>query len=575
MFAAARERGRDPGRRAPLALLPMLAAPICLWLHGAPRAPDAALLLAAVLPLCALAILAAAGARARLEAVSALGLVGAALATAVGAGAGAGALFWLALAPLDALAAFDAGLILACGAAALIAATGAAAADLLGLPGAEGLARPAVWAIAACGAATLFALACVRGLAGRTAAGARGLARPEEAAGDLVLLHDRSGVALALSGDCAGLLGLPAAALMGRGFFERVHVADRPAFLQAIDRAAGGRGPARAGAAAFRLRAAGAPREGREDPVFLWLDMRARGAGAGRAVAVLRDVSALKTREEELETARAQAEALSLSKDRLLASMSHELRTPLNAIIGFSELLGDAAQAPRDPGKQREYAAIIHQSGQHLLAVVNSLLDLSKIRSGAFALAPAPFAVAPLIEACCDMVRLDAKERGVRLTQAVAPEVGEIVGDTRACRQILINLLSNAVKFTPRGGEARVLARLEGGFLALVVADSGVGIAEQDLSRLGSPFFQAQGGRERPQEGTGLGLSIVCGLVGLHGGEMSIASEPHQGACVTVRLPLDCRRAGDRMRPLAEIETIARYRRADPSVETSMVKKIA
>jgi cell cycle sensor histidine kinase DivJ len=258
--------------------------------------------------------------------------------------------------------------------------------------------------------------------------------------------------------------------------------------------------------------------------------------------------------------------------------MSHELRTPLNAIIGFSEILANAELTPDDPAKQREYAAIIHQSGQHLISVVNSILDLSKIQAGSFDLTPAPFPVGPLIDTCCDMIQLRAAERGIAIERHCPEGLDEVIGDRRAFKQIVINLLSNAVKFTPASGKVSISAQPGGDSLILVVADSGVGIDAEDLARIGSPFFQAQGSLDRAYEGTGLGLSIVRGLVGLHGGSIALASEPDHGTCVVVHLPMDCRATADNARTCARIETIARYRRGDERYELfpqTMVKKIA
>jgi two-component system, cell cycle sensor histidine kinase DivJ len=422
-----------------------------------------------------------------------------------------------------------------------------------------------------------------------------------ETMGDVVVTHDRSGATTSVSRNCEALFGLPATQLMGRGFFERVHVADRPAFLNAIAEACAGTETVNT---TLRLRTSGLVDRGPyAEPVFLWLDMRARrcgeqsvgagdaaklqgarGPGAGGqhakgngAIAVLRNISEAKWRQDELESAKARAEEASLSKDHFLANMSHELRTPLNAIIGFSEILGNPELTPDDPAKQREYAAIIHQSGQHLISVVNSILDLSKIQAGAFELTAAPFALAPLIDCCCDMVQLKAGERGIAVARHCPEGLDEVIGDRRAFKQILINLLSNSVKFTPANGKVSISARVEGKSLMLVVADSGVGIQAQDLARIGSPFFQAKGSLDRPYEGTGLGLSIVRGLVGLHGGSIAVASEPDQGTCVLVRLPMDCR-AADAARTCASIETIARYRRDDEQcdfLQQITVKKIA
>ncbi|PNG26551.1 PAS domain-containing sensor histidine kinase [Methylocella silvestris] len=406
---------------------------------------------------------------------------------------------------------------------------------------------------------------------------ATGFTGLHESVGDVVLLHDRAGAVLSIAGNRKSLFGLPAADLMGRGFFEHVHVADRPIFLKAIGEASFSDAPVNV---ALRLRASSLDRGDYAEPVFLWLDMRARRCGRKLpergAVAIFRNVTELNWSQDALVSAR--AAATDLSKDHFLANVSHELRTPLNAIIGFSEILGDAEQIPRDPAKQREYAAIIHRSGQHLLSVVNSILDLSKIHSGSFDLSPSHFGVAPLVEICCDMVKLEAQERHIALKRFCPEGLPEVVGDKRACKQIVINLLSNAVKFTPAHGEVSISVRIEDDTLLISVADSGVGINEQDLARLGNPFFQARGALDRPFEGTGLGLSIVSGLVGLHGGSIAVASEPDQGTCVLVRLPVDCRADVAKARPSAEIETIARYRRGDEEhdlVQKVMVKKIA
>ncbi len=233
----------------------------------------------------------------------------------------------------------------------------------------------------------------------------------------------------------------------------------------------------------------------------------------------MRDVTRAKLHEEEIDRARLEALQANAWKDRFLANVSHELRTPLNAIIGFSELLGNADLCPRDPLKQREYASIVHISGQHLLSVVNSLLDMSKIEAGSFDLLPEPFELPPLIDMCCDMVSLKAVEAGVELIRVYPAQLDELVADKRAVKQILINLLSNAIKFTPSRGRVTVGVRPQGNSLAICVADTGIGILSQDLPRLGDPFFQASDSYDRPYEGTGLGLSIVRGLVGLHGGD--------------------------------------------------------
>ncbi|THD44250.1 MAG: HAMP domain-containing histidine kinase, partial [Bradyrhizobium sp.] len=240
-----------------------------------------------------------------------------------------------------------------------------------------------------------------------------------------------------------------------------------------------------------------------------------------------------------------------------------------------SEMLGDAELAPRDFAKQREYAKIIHASADHLLSVVNSILDTSKIAAGTFRIMPEPFALAPLIADCCAMVRLKAEAGGVALEQTANGNLGEIVADKRACRQILLNLIANAVKFTDRGGSVRVAAQAAGEAMLITVADTGVGIPAESLSRLGDPFFQARADYDRNFEGAGLGLSLVRGLVGLHGGALRVESVVGVGTRVTVRLPSVCR-SDERNGAPAPLETQARLA-PEPAVsqQTTMERKIA
>ncbi|MCI4677979.1 HAMP domain-containing histidine kinase [Rhodoblastus acidophilus] len=398
--------------------------------------------------------------------------------------------------------------------------------------------------------------------------------------GDLVVKFDRGGAVVDLVTDPANAFRHARRDLMGRGLFERIQVADRPAFLKTVADAAFSDQVAQV---EFRLRAEAAAED--EDapvaPRFIWVEMRAHRSRAaeGIVMAILRDVTLMKEAREAMEEAREESERASAWKDRFLANVSHELRTPLNAIIGFSEMLANAAMAPKDPARARDYAAIIHQSGEHLLSLVNTILDMSKIETGNFEIEPEPFDLAGLIDFCCDVVRLKADEKGIDLSRACASPVGEIVADKRACKQILLNLLSNALKFTPDGGRVAIQARPDGAFVEIVVLDTGIGVNPADLARLGDPFFQARATYDRPYEGAGLGLSIVRGLVGLHGGSLVFESAPNEGACVTVRLPRDCRDRGDFAESPVKIETLARrsYLTAAPDLARSndQVKKIA
>jgi len=334
----------------------------------------------------------------------------------------------------------------------------------------------------------------------------------------LLALNARAHV-LSVAGEGAAFGGR-SAALMGRGFFEAVHVADRPKVLGAVADAMGKRSSVM---------------------VALRIDLSPPDAPAAFADASLTvhpctgGANALARLDVDLVRAHARPRS---DSDRFLANVSHELRTPLNAILGFSELLADRDLSPRDPDKRREYAKIIHESAQHLLALVNLVLDASKVEAGKFELNPEPFALGPLIEGCCDMLRLKADAGGVRLDCGATVGLGMIVGDKRAIKQIVANLLSNAVKFTPQGGRAAIAAVREGADVVVTVEDNGVGIAKDLLGRIGEPFFQAHTDYDRHFEGAGLGLSLVRGLVGLHGGAIFIQSAQGAGTRVTVRLPI-------------------------------------
>jgi len=254
-------------------------------------------------------------------------------------------------------------------------------------------------------------------------------------------------------------------------------------------------------------------------------------------------VTERKRQEQALEDSRVEAERANAAKSRFLATMSHELRTPLNAIIGFSEMLMKESMLTLDAGRRKEYAGLINGSGHHLLAVINGILDMSKIETDNFEITPEPFPPAQAIAGSCDLLALRAREAGLELEKVVPDDLPDIVADRRALGQILLNLLSNAIRFTDRGGKVTISARAEAASIIFVVEDNGVGISSEDLVRVGEPYFQARATYDRRHGGTGLGLSIVKGLLRLHGGEMAIRSRLGEGTRVTVRMPLDCERA--------------------------------
>ncbi len=358
---------------------------------------------------------------------------------------------------------------------------------------------------------------------------------------DAITRHGRNGAVLFVSPAAEPLFGVRASQLLGHGMFDHVHIADRPAYLTALAEAAA-QGEDRS--VEFRIVRGDAVEA--NAGTSAWVEMRCRPLdpaklakdGEREVVAVLRDVSERKTQERAVEIARAESERANAAKSRFLATMSHELRTPLNAIIGFSDMLTNETLV-LDADRKVEYARLINESGHHLLSVVNGILDMSKMETGNFEITPEPFAPAPALTNCCDLLALKAREAGVEIKTRIAPALPELMADRRAFNQILINLVSNAIKFTPRDGRVSVSAFTDGTRLSVVVEDTGVGIGEDDLPRIGEAFFQARASYDRRHDGTGLGLSIVKGLVRLHDGDIDIASRLGKGTRVTVRLPIE------------------------------------
>jgi two-component system, cell cycle sensor histidine kinase DivJ len=390
---------------------------------------------------------------------------------------------------------------------------------------------------------------------------------------DMISRHSRNGAVQFVSPAAETMLGAPVARLLGHGLFDRVHVADRPAYLTALSDAARG-GEARS--VEFRLRR-DATRGETNTADFIWVEMRCRpleqASDEAEVVAVMRDVTDRKIQEQALELARVAAEQADESKTRFLATMSHELRTPLNAIIGFSEMIVQEDVLMIDAARRKEYAQLINDSGQHLLSVVNGILDMSKMESGNFEISPEPFAPRTALLNCCNLLALKARENGVDLVTRAPEDLPLMTGDPRAFRQIALNLVANAIKFTERGGSVTVSAVVEGSRLMLRVTDTGVGIAAEDLKRIGDPFFQAGKTYQRKHEGTGLGLSIVKGLVGLHHGEINLQSKVGEGTTVTVALPLAFRPPAPE--PSSNIATLKPALRSGLQDQAHQVKKSA
>jgi len=240
---------------------------------------------------------------------------------------------------------------------------------------------------------------------------------------------------------------------------------------------------------------------------------------------------------EGLRQARIAAEQASIAKSRFLAGMSHELRTPLNAIIGFSDLMRIGIYGAVQPQRYSEYVDVIHTSAHHLLALINDLLDLSKIEAGKMNLDIKPLETTALGAALKSLMGQMAEQKGLTLS-IIDPELPVVHGDERAVRQILINLVSNAIKFTPGGGRVTLCFRhAEAGGTDITVTDTGPGLTEEEIEIALEPYGQVQSNPATRQEGTGLGLPMVKALAELHGGDLKLVSHKGQGTTAIVHLP--------------------------------------
>ena len=236
-----------------------------------------------------------------------------------------------------------------------------------------------------------------------------------------------------------------------------------------------------------------------------------------------------------------QLELASQHKSEFLANMSHELRTPLNAIIGFSEVLSEGMFGEINE-KQTEYLKDILESGQHLLSLINDILDLSKIEAGRMELELADFDLPSAIENALILVRERASRRGITLERTIDERLEMIRADERKVKQVLLNLLSNALKFTPEGGRIDVSARLHDDSAEISVTDTGVGIAPEDQEAVFEEFRQV-GTAAKKVEGTGLGLALARKFIELHGGRIWVRSQVGVGSTFTFTLPLRAMRA--------------------------------
>jgi two-component system cell cycle sensor histidine kinase PleC len=300
-----------------------------------------------------------------------------------------------------------------------------------------------------------------------------------------------------------------------------------------------------------------------------WLQISERRTAEGGLVMTAADVTAIKLQDEarrlneeklreavgkleqsqvqladlarKYEAEKIRAEGANKAKSEFLANMSHELRTPLNAINGFSEIMVGEMFGGLGDRRYKEYAQDILSSGQHLLALINDILDMSKIEAGKMNLRFEPLHLQDVVDDAVRLVRNRAESSGLVL-ESELPALPEIEADYRAVKQVLLNLLSNALKFTPHGGRIQVSAELRedalGERVRVYVHDTGIGISKADLARLAQPFEQIESQHSKTQQGTGLGLALTKSLVEMHDGALELASEPGKGTTVSFTLPV-------------------------------------
>jgi PAS domain S-box-containing protein len=354
-----------------------------------------------------------------------------------------------------------------------------------------------------------------------------------------------SGALLHVNAAAAALIGVPADALRGRSMLEfYVDAEQRRALLRAMEAGAG------EAFAEIQLR--------RADGRLMWVKVAARRmtyGGVPCLLAISQDITEHKEQAralaEALEQLRRQASNLNLderqaaqaasrAKSAFLAHMSHELRSPLNAVLGFSEVIRGLHFGQEQIEKYAEYGGYIHQAGTHLLALIDDILDIAKVEAGKLDLQPSSFDLAELLDECARMMRPMVDGRGLALRVTGSAAGLTLTADRRRTKQMIINLLSNAIKFTQAGGRVELAShRMADGAIAITVADTGIGMSDDQIAVALEPFGRVEGSSIKDPTGTGLGLPIVQNLIEAHGGRLQIRSQLKRGTLVRLVFPGD------------------------------------
>ena len=353
----------------------------------------------------------------------------------------------------------------------------------------------------------------------------------------LVTCHDAFGDVISVHGQSPDILSARPSNLLGKGFVNQIHISDRISFMSAIDKLRQG-----VECVSIELRFEIGFNNSATDLQFTHIQANLIGQfdqahNLQKFYIQSLDMTTLQSTLELLEKYKPAERDAEVNKTRFPAGVSHELRTPLNSIMGFADVLIHEVIAPLPDERHKEYVKLIRESGEHLLNVVNTMLDMSKIQNGQYTLYSEPFEFSDLLDRTKSMLDIQASKKNIELNCRTQKGLQEVKADSRAMQQILINLVGNSIKFTEEKGVVTVDADVKGSEFILKVSDTGIGIPSDKLSKIGQPFMQVNSTLARQYEGTGLGISLVKGLVELHNGRFDIQSVEGEGTQITITIP--------------------------------------